>query len=331
MNSIKTPHTSINRLGLALVLLVLVLLPIASPVLSNNVVTNALSSGDKTLLIKRLVVVQLDEDGKPVLNVTVLNKVLNLTANASVSSARCNATTNTTAKLNVSVQNIYVLNKTNEKMVFAKITLYNTTYNYSFYVLAYWVHHSSYNITIVTRILTDPQTGNFTIFSTLVNVEPREKHPVADIILVSNNTTLSQYYKVLAKTLEKVGPKDNDTKAIWPKAAEDLEHLSKLVEKHLGQWDEQRAKGIALVMDFDAGCCFKAIAELLLCITVREVLIEYCPLCIQLIPCISACTTIFTVWTCLICLGYSLFSCAVCAAGIYDCATIANNVLTCCR
>ena len=331
MNSIKTPHTSINRLGLALVLLVLVLLPIASPVLSNNVVTNALSSGDKTLLIKRLVVVQLDEDGKPVLNVTVLNKVLNLTANASVSSARCNATANTTAKLNVSVQNIYVLNKTNEKMVFAKIALYNTTYNYSFYVLAYWVHHSSYNITIVTRILTDPQTGNFTIFSTLVNVEPREKHPVADIILVSNDTTLSQYYKVLAKTLEKVGPKDNDTKAIWPKAAEDLEHLSKLVEKHLGQWDKQRAKGIALVMDFDAGCCFRGIISLIMCIKDSPSLIRICPLCAQVITCIPACTTVFTVWTCILCIGTGLFACAACAYGVYSCVSAANDVLNCCR
>jgi hypothetical protein len=82
----------VAKRGLILALLPVFLLPVVAPLLPNNAtVAYALSPGDNTLLIKRLVVAQLDQRGRfghLVLNITTLNKVLNLTNAARV---QCNS------------------------------------------------------------------------------------------------------------------------------------------------------------------------------------------------------------------------------------------------
>ncbi|WP_317894832.1 hypothetical protein [Pyrofollis japonicus] len=238
----------VAKRGLILALLPVFLLPVVAPLLpSNATVAYALSPGDNTLLIKRLVIAQLDQRGRfghLVLNITTLNKVLNLTNATRV----CNVTAHSSTAFNISVEKIYELNTSTRRMVFAEITVYNQTYSQSFYLLAYRAEHPGFNVTIVTRIITDPETGNYKYFITTANIEPRQEHPVADIVVIPNETTLSQSYKLLAKTLVKISRGDNDTKTIWPKVAMELRHLSVLVQKHLQPYNK-KAKTIAIITD----------------------------------------------------------------------------------
>ena len=188
----------VARRGLILALLPVFLLPIVAPLLPSSArVAYALSPGSDTLLIKRLVIAQLDRHGRLghlVLNITNVNELLNL----SNTTRLCNASASN-IQLNVSIKKIYELNTTTRKMVFAEITLYNETYSYSFYILAYRAEHPGFNVTIVTRIITDPETGSYKYFLTVANIEPRKENPIADIIIIPNETTLSQQYKLLAK------------------------------------------------------------------------------------------------------------------------------------
>jgi hypothetical protein len=215
----------------------------------------------------------------------------------------CNVTAHSSTAFNISVEKIYELNTSMRKMVFAEITIYNQTYSQSFYLLAYRAEHPGFNVTVVTRIITDPETGNYKYFITTANIEPRQEHPVADIVVIPNETILSQSYKLLAKTLVKISRGDNDTKTIWPKVAMELRHLSVLVQKHLQPYNK-KAKTIAIITDGYWDCVASCILNF-----VDWDLIEACwSLC-------SACFILpnpVTCGGCAACIGIPATFCLVC-------------------
>ena len=189
------------------------------------------------------------------MNVTWVNETIdfaNLTNTTCPchNSSSCNAS-NVTTSFNVSVVTLYNMTEKHEQLLFFGITIYNGTFNYTMYALVYKAERSQYNFTLVTRIFTDPKTGEYKAFVTGMNIAPNDEKravPVGDVILTASNLTLSEYYWTLNKVLMKLRRGD-ETNWIWGRSAYELRHLSHLVRLKLPEYNQEKAVGVTIAID----------------------------------------------------------------------------------
>jgi len=186
-------------------------------------------------------------------------------------------------------------------------------------------------------IYTNASGGEYSFFSTAINIQPTPKKasPIADAVVVVNSTKLSDFYRIVASTLRKY-LSDNESKWLWNKVAVELEKLSKIVEDRLGDYNKP-AKGLAIAMDFDLVNCLRVIVQLLMCVWgvltlpgIGRLIASTCPLCVQVVTCIPACATIFTAWTCFLCIGKGLVGCMACIAPLGLCTWLYWDYLQYC-
>ncbi|AFL95081.1 hypothetical protein CL1_0876 [Thermococcus cleftensis] len=228
--------------GLVLMTMVLSLQLIAAPQ------AMAMSTNNASITFRRAVVAWYDDEGKLQMNVTWINKVVNFT---NITNDCPYRNSNMTPNVNVSAVTLYNMSKKHEQLLFLRLNFYNSTLNYTLYALVYKAERSQYNFTLITRIFTDPKTGEYKAFVTGMNIAPKDEKkslPIGDVILTASNLTLSQYYWTLNKVLMKLRRGD-ETNWIWGRSAYELRHLSHLVKLKLPQYDQQKAVGMAMTMD----------------------------------------------------------------------------------
>jgi len=244
-------------------------------VMLSSVVSPAMAVTETTteILLKRVVVASLDEKGKLQLNVTWVNQTISF----GNMSCACENDTCPAMLYSVDVEEVYNNSKENEKLTFLNINIHNETSEYIMHVLVYKAERGNYNFTLVTRIFTDPETGEYKFFLTGINIAPKgEKSlPVGDIIVTTENLTLSEYYWTLSRVLMELR-KNDDTQWIWGHVAKELKHLSQLVKKELPEYDQEKAQSLSIISDLDTGVlltcgfgclgCAGVIASLLACI-----------------------------------------------------------------
>jgi hypothetical protein len=240
--------------GLVLMTMVLSLQLIAAPQ------AMAMSTNNASITFRRAVVAWYDDEGKLQMNVTWVNATLNIT-NLTHSPCACQNVSscgafNTSAHYNVSIITLYNMTKKHEQLLLVKVTVYNATFNYTIYNLVYRADRSQYNFTLITKILTDPKTGEYMAFVTGMNIAPNDKNkvvPVGDTVLVLGNLTLSGYYWTLNKVLMKLRSGD-ETNWIWGRSAYELRHLSHIVKLNLPGYNKRGNIGYVLAMDSYSAC-----------------------------------------------------------------------------
>jgi len=141
-----------------------------------------------------------------------------------------------------------------ESLELLKVTAYNESTSYSFYVLVYRAEHEQYNLSVVTEII--PLINNTNLFITAVNIAPRsdKAQPVADVVFLVNKTTLADHYRLIGEVLNEIRRRD-DTSWIWNKVRIELNNLAKRVERDLVEYNVVGI-GIATVMDGVTVCVF---------------------------------------------------------------------------
>ncbi len=282
----------------------------------------AVSTNNSSVTFRRTVIAWYDEMGQLQLNVTWINQTIDFANLTSTScpchnSSSCNAS-NLTSNLNVSVVTLYNMSEEHEQLLFFGITIYNETFNYTMYTLVYNAERSQYNFTLITRIFTDPETGENLVFATAINIAPREDRAlsVGDTIVTKDNLTLSDYYWTLNKVLMKLRRSD-ETSWIWGRSAYELRHLSHLVRLKLPEYNQEKAVGSMVIVDGAADCVF----------CMAQIVTTYysLPFCATCLSCAAACATIFTVWWCIGCIAVP---CSVCiitlSAHVYSCCMCAE-------
>ncbi len=163
--------------------------------------------------------------------------------------------------------------------------------------------HRASNVSIVTIIVTDQKTNKYRQFLTVANIGSGKTTPVANVVFISNKTTLSEYYKILAKTINRMAINDRNNSRSWHLIAKDLMHLSIIVKKELPQYNKS-AKGLAIVIDGFWSC----FANCLL-LHAPSLIKECWDVCA---PCITFPNEI-TCIPCMICVGVQAVEC------IYEC------------
>lgn len=260
-----------GRRILSLLLVLVILGSVVSPAVAVTETTDE-------ILLKRVVVASMDEKGKLLLNVTWINRTINL-GNVSCANGSCCSCENDTcsALYSVDVDEVYNASEKNESLKLLNVTVYNESFSYTMYVLVYKAERGNYNFTLVTRILINPETGGYELFLTGANIAPVDVKalPVGDIILTAENLTLSEYYWTLSRVLMELR-KNDDTQWIWGHVAKELKHLSQLVKKELPEYDQEKAQSLSIISDLDTGVlltcgfgclgCAGVIASLLACI-----------------------------------------------------------------
>ncbi|ALL01456.1 hypothetical protein Pyrde_1410 [Pyrodictium delaneyi] len=255
-HSIQNTNNSTLKKTALVLLIPLLLLPQLPPALAPA--AHALTPDTSQLLVKRAILAWLDNRNRLQLNITEINNYIDLTNITPCTS--CTESTTTcplqSANLSVAFETLYEYNTTSRDLKLIEVTLYNETFSYQYYLLLYRAEHDSYNVTIATKIITDPETGEYKLFMTAANIAPipEKTQPIADMVFIANETTLSQHYAILAKTLKKVAASDTkETKWLWNKIAKELDTLAKLVEKKLKAYNKSAA-GLAIVLDGDLSC-----------------------------------------------------------------------------
>ncbi len=240
--------------GVFLIFMVLSLQLIAAPQ------AMAMGTSNASITFRRVVVAWYDGKGRLQMNVTAVNATLNLT-NLTHSPCACqNASScgafNASAHVNVSIITLYNMTRKHEQLLFIKVTAYNATFNYTMYNLVYRAERSQYNFTLITKILTDSETGKYGAFVTGMNIAPDDKNravPVGDTVLVLGNLTLSDYYWTLNKVLMKLR-KHDETRWIWGRSARELGHLSHLIRHKLPEYNGEAKLGYTIVIDNYSAC-----------------------------------------------------------------------------
>jgi len=274
----------------------------------------AMSTNNASVTFRRAVVAWYDDKGKLEMNVTCVNNTIDFANLTDHNSSSC--ASNLTANLNVSVVTLYNMTEKHEQLLFFGITIYNETFNYTMYALVYRAERSQYNFTLVTRIFTDPETGEDLVFATAINIAPREDRalPVGDTIVTRDNLTLSEHYWTLNKVLMKLRRGD-ETNWIWGRSAYELRHLSHLVRLKLPEYNQEKAVGMTTVIDEDESfwrCVVFCLLE-----SALPIVGDIVNLCLTG-PCYIAILVPnpYTVAACAACLGIGTAVCAVkCALG----------------
>ncbi|WP_297090093.1 hypothetical protein [Thermococcus sp.] len=280
----------------------------------------AMTANSSSVTFRRAVVAWYDEKGQLQLNVTWINQTIDF-ANLTNSSCACqdssSCASNLTANLNVSVVTLYNMTEKHEQLLFFGITIYNETFNYTMYALVYKAERSQYNFTLVTRIFTDPETGEYRVFLTGMNIAPNDEDkvvPVGDTIITADNLTLSEYYWTLNKVLMKLRRGD-ETNWVWGRSAYELRHLSHLVRLKLPEYNQGKAVGMTTVTDGDES--FWRCVVLCLLESALPIVGDVVNACLAG-PCYIAllAPNPYTVAACAACLGLGTAVCAVkCALG----------------
>jgi len=181
-------------------------------------------------------------------------------------SSSCPCCSNTSAQLNYSYITILNESKDHYKFIFMDVAIYGTVndteLDYTFYLLLYHSTHRDYNTTIVTIIFTDPSNqSRFLFFKTIANIQPisDKAMQVMDIINIMNRTTLSQHYKILAKTLKHLRRSEGVTRWVWTKLSHELNKLSNIVKHELKEYNKQKAYGIGITVDDYWSCVLQCI------------------------------------------------------------------------
>ncbi len=297
-------------------------------------VSHAITENDRILTFRKIAVLAIhgDRNRFTLVNLTNVNMTINISELAEnlTSSGACNTTPS--PDFNITVE--LLANLSSSKGIY-NLTLYNVTISngtstLKALVLVYTVHRKNYNLSLTTKILINTSTAKYYAFLTTVNIQPLEKkaEPIMDAIVVLNATKLSTYYKLLAATLQKYLA-DGESRWLWNQVSKELRHLARLVEAKLNEYDKS-AKGLAVVADFDAWCCIASIGSVIECLLANSYLLSICPLCAQVITCIPACASIFSIWWCLGCIGAGLAGCAACLIYAAACSYAAYSILQCC-
>ncbi|CUX77731.1 hypothetical protein [Thermococcus chitonophagus] len=284
-----------------------------------------MNPGNSSITFRRAVVAWHDEKYRLQMNVTWVDKTINF-ANLTNSSCSCCNSCNASScslivKLNTSVVTLYNVTGKGKQLLFLEINFHNETFNYMMYVLVYRTERSQYNFTLITRIFTDPETGEYKAFITGINIAPREDKalPVGDIVLTAENLTLSEYYWTLNEVLLKLHRND-ETKWLWTRSAYELRRLSQLVKTNLPEYNQHKATGATIVMDLimicisypqdidwwcaATSCAPSIVSGVINCIKCAESLlakklnIEACSACLATIGGIHGdCAKCFSYWT----------------------------------
>ena len=182
-------------------------------------------------------------------NITPIDSTLQLN-----STCTC-CTSSRTRSVNSSIfetSTVIDIEKHESRLRFIEVLVSNGTNSgsYTFYLLEYRIKKADYNVTILTRIFTDHEKpSNYVLFQTITNIESASHAlPVSDIVRIANKTSLSEHYRILAKTLEKLALIEGETKYIWKDLSKELENLARLVEKYLDGYDK-KAYGVAVAFD----------------------------------------------------------------------------------
>jgi hypothetical protein len=99
------------------------------------------------------------------------------------------------------------------------------------------------------------EIGSENHFVTTISVAPKDEKkfaPFADIIEIKSKTTLAEHYRILAKVLNEIR-KHEDTSWVWNKAKNELNYLSRVVERDLREYNVE-GTGIAVVVDDYSAC-----------------------------------------------------------------------------
>jgi len=128
-----------------------------------------MSTSNSSITFRRAVVAWYDEKGKLQMNVTWVDKVVNFT---NLTKGCPLHKSNVTPKVNVSIVTLYNMSEKHEQLLFFRLNFYNSTSNYTMYALVYRAERSQYNFTLVTRIFTDPKTGEYRAYLTGMNIAP---------------------------------------------------------------------------------------------------------------------------------------------------------------
>jgi len=145
--------------------------------------------------------------------------------------------------------------KSSKSLELLKVTVFNESFSYSFYLLVYRAEHEQYNLNVVTEII--PLVNSTNLFITAVDIAPRndKAQPVADIVFLVNKTTLADHYRLIGEALNEIR-KNDTTSWIWNKARIELNNLAKRVERDLAEYNSEGI-GIATAMDGTV-CAFPA-------------------------------------------------------------------------
>ncbi|ADM27966.1 conserved hypothetical protein [Ignisphaera aggregans DSM 17230] len=236
-------------LVLVLVMLSNVLVPAITPAIASTGTTDA-------VLLKRVVVVSIDEKGKLLLNITWINQTIefgNGTCGGNYSCACISGGTCPAIPYSVDINVIYNVSEKEESLELLKAVVYNESFSYSFYVLVYRAERNQYNVSVVTEIM--PINVTY-LFITAVNIAPRDDkaQPVADAVFLVNKTTLADHYRLLGDVLNEIR-KNDTTSLIWNKVKIELNNLAKRVEKDLADYNVVGI-GIATAMNGVTVCAF---------------------------------------------------------------------------
>lgn len=208
------------------------------------------------------------------------------------------------------------------RLRFIEISVSNDTDDdsYTFYLLEYRAERINYNVTILTRIFTDPEDpDSYVLLQTIANIEPKNPLPVADVVKIVNRTFLSEHYEVLAKTLEKLAFIEGETRDVWRYLAKELRNLAWMVKKYLAKYDKE-AYGTALIIDGPwRWLC------VLICNIACAVGCNVGTALICAVACGKVCAGCVMIWGCPLCLactiGCAAISGAVCQViGQYGCS-----------
>ncbi len=248
----------------------------------------AMSTNNTSITFRRAVIAWYDDRGRLQMNVTWVNKVVNFT---NLTKGCPLHKSNVTPKVNISIVTLYNMSEKREQLLFFRLNFYNSTFNYTMYALVYRAEKSQYNFTLVTRIFTDPKTGEYRAYLTGMNIAPNDEDrvvPVGDTIITADNLTLSQYYWTLNRVLMNLRRHD-ETAWIWGRSAFELRHLSHLVRLKLPEYNQQKAIGLTISLD-GWGCWLCSIAVGTLCAVAYHYLL-----------CVATCTGLSEGWGAAIC------------------------------
>ena len=210
--------------------------------------------------------------------------------------------------------------------------------SWQFYSLGYAVQHVEYRLVLFTRLIS-LTTETYGSSFTMMNYAPANKTNLSlEFVEFNSSVKLSQQYAILGKVAKEIGKlyeKSGDptlaklAEGYYTMSAEG-KYLSKLVENHLRIYNREILQSRAILMDarcssdFDCQmmygseyCCIGGYCEVcppapppgggggvpiecfwecFSCLVETGILISTCW------PCVAACLTIFTFWTCALCL-----------------------------
>jgi hypothetical protein len=201
------------------------------------------------------------------------------------------------------------------------------------YSLIYTVQHREYTLDIMTRLIPlDSQTYNSSF--TVVRYATAGQNVTLSLEFVEFNmpVTLSQLYSVLSMVVDLLGNLYVDyvyfgvvdgTFIQLPIAyytiKMELEEVADIVDLRLPDYNKLIMKSYVTILSLEK--VLRCLGSILACIfviaAVYYVILKYCTKCAMVVACLPACYSIFTFWTCLLCIATGIYGCLFCIGGLY--------------